>query len=69
MHPRAVGTGLGRCKHGIHPQLRVTAIDPATSQYRFFEKHSVSVAPFEVQGASPEKRGYRACAAVSVPIR
>ena len=43
--------------NGIHPQLlRVLAIDPATTRYRFFENHSVAVAPFEVQGASPEKQ-------------
>jgi phenylpropionate dioxygenase-like ring-hydroxylating dioxygenase large terminal subunit len=43
--------------NGIHPQLlSVIAIDPATSRYRFFEHHSVAMAPFEVQGASPEKQ-------------
>lgn len=43
--------------NGIHPQLlSVIAIDPATSKYRFFENHSVAMAPFEVQGASPEKQ-------------
>jgi phenylpropionate dioxygenase-like ring-hydroxylating dioxygenase large terminal subunit len=43
--------------NGIHPQLlRVIAIDPATSRFRFFENHSVAVAPFEVQGASAEKQ-------------
>jgi len=43
--------------NGIHPQLlSVIAIDPATSRYRFFERHSVAMAPFEVQGASPEKQ-------------
>jgi hypothetical protein len=43
--------------NGIHPQLlRVIAIDPATSRYKFFENHSVAMAPFEVQGASPEKQ-------------
>ncbi len=40
---------------GIHPQLlRVINIDPATSRYRFFEQHSVSMAPFDVVGATPE---------------
>ncbi|WP_165646255.1 aromatic ring-hydroxylating oxygenase subunit alpha [Mycolicibacterium fortuitum] len=40
---------------GIHPQLlRVINIDPATSRYRFFERHSVSMAPFDVVGATPE---------------
>ncbi|MFZ2174047.1 MAG: SRPBCC family protein [Rhodococcus sp. (in: high G+C Gram-positive bacteria)] len=34
---------------GIHPELlRVISIDPATTRYRFFDDHSVSVAPFEV---------------------
>ena len=43
--------------NGIHPQLlSVLAIDPATARYRFFENHSVAVAPFEVKGASPEKQ-------------
>ncbi|KKC06936.1 aromatic ring-hydroxylating oxygenase subunit alpha [Mycobacterium nebraskense] len=40
---------------GIHPQLlRVIEIDPSKSRYRFFETHSVAVAPFEVQGASAQ---------------
>ena len=43
--------------NGIHPQLlSVLAIDPATARYRFFENHSVAVAPFEVQGAGTEKQ-------------
>lgn len=43
--------------NGIHPQLlSVIAIDPATSRYKFFEHHSVAMAPFEVQGASAEKQ-------------
>ena len=43
--------------NGIHPQLlSVLAIDPTTARYRFFENHSVAVAPFEVKGASPEKQ-------------
>lgn len=43
--------------NGIHPQLlSVIAIDPATSRYKFFENHSVAMAPFEVPGASPEKQ-------------
>lgn len=42
---------------GIHPQLlRVINIDPATSRFQFFENHSVAVAPFEVQGATPDKQ-------------
>jgi phenylpropionate dioxygenase-like ring-hydroxylating dioxygenase large terminal subunit len=42
---------------GIHPQLlSVLAIDPATSRYRFFDNHSVAVAPFEVKGADAEKQ-------------
>jgi phenylpropionate dioxygenase-like ring-hydroxylating dioxygenase large terminal subunit len=37
---------------GIHPQLlRVIMIDPAKSRYQFFDKHSVSMAPFEVAHA------------------
>jgi phenylpropionate dioxygenase-like ring-hydroxylating dioxygenase large terminal subunit len=41
---------------GIHPQLlRVIMIDPAKSRYRFFDRHSVSMAPFEV--ANAEKYG------------
>lgn len=41
--------------NGIHPQLlRVIQIDPSKSRYRFFESHSVAVAPFEVQGASAQ---------------
>jgi nitrite reductase/ring-hydroxylating ferredoxin subunit len=36
---------------GIHPQLlQVIMIDPATTRYRFFDKHSVACAPFEVAG-------------------
>ncbi len=43
--------------NGIHPQLlTVLNIDPTTSRYRFFDNHSVAVAPFEVQGASAEKQ-------------
>ncbi|AFM19850.1 Rieske (2Fe-2S) domain-containing protein [Mycolicibacterium chubuense NBB4] len=43
--------------NGIHPQLlTVLAIDPATSRYQFFDRHSVAVAPFEVKGASTEKQ-------------
>jgi len=42
---------------GIHPQLlRVLEIDPATQRYRFFEDHCVTVAPFEVQGATTENQ-------------
>ncbi|OBJ03954.1 (2Fe-2S)-binding protein [Mycobacterium alsense] len=41
--------------NGIHPQLlRVLHINPATARYRFFENHSVAMAPFEVAGASAE---------------
>ncbi|MGV9797477.1 aromatic ring-hydroxylating oxygenase subunit alpha [Mycobacterium sp. NPDC003449] len=37
---------------GIHPQLlQVVMIDPSTTRYRFFDRHSVSCAPFEVAGA------------------
>lgn len=43
--------------NGIHPQLlRVINIDPATSRYRFFDQHSVSMAPFDVVGATPEQQ-------------
>lgn len=36
---------------GIHPELlQVVMIDPSTTRYRFFDKHSVSCAPFEVAG-------------------
>ena len=43
--------------NGIHPQLlSIIAIDPATSRYKFFENHSVAMAPFDVHGASPEKQ-------------
>lgn len=38
--------------NGIHPELlRVIMIDPKTVRYRFFENHSVSVAPFDVANA------------------
>jgi phenylpropionate dioxygenase-like ring-hydroxylating dioxygenase large terminal subunit len=43
--------------NGIHPQLlRVIEIDPATQRYRFFTDHCVTVAPFDVPGASAEKQ-------------
>jgi len=43
--------------NGIHPQLlAVLEIDPATSRYRFFEAHSVAMAPFEVKGAGADKQ-------------
>ncbi|MGY1994407.1 aromatic ring-hydroxylating oxygenase subunit alpha [Mycolicibacterium fortuitum] len=43
--------------NGIHPQLlRVINIDPATSRYRFFDQHSVSMAPFDVVGATPAQQ-------------
>ena len=36
---------------GIHPELlRVIMIDPGKTRFRFFDKHSVSCAPFEVAG-------------------
>ncbi|HEY9310802.1 aromatic ring-hydroxylating dioxygenase subunit alpha [Williamsia sp.] len=36
---------------GIHPELlQVVMVDPSTTRYRFFDKHSVSCAPFEVAG-------------------
>lgn len=45
---------------GIHPQLlRVIAIDPTKTKYRFLDKHSIAVAPFEVahvDGMGPEKQ-------------
>lgn len=38
--------------NGIHPQLlQVLHINPKTARYRFFENHSVAMAPFEVVGA------------------
>ncbi len=43
--------------NGIHPQLlAVLNINPKTARYQFFENHSVAVAPFEVQGAGPQKQ-------------
>ena len=45
---------------GIHPQLlRVLVIDPTKVKYRFLDKHSIAVAPFEVahvEGMGPEKQ-------------
>ena len=42
---------------GIHPQLlQVLHINPRTARYRFFENHSVAVAPFEVAGASAQEQ-------------
>jgi nitrite reductase/ring-hydroxylating ferredoxin subunit len=42
---------------GIHPQLlQVINIDPKTSRYKFFDKHSVSMAPFDVVGADAENQ-------------
>ncbi|MGW0160897.1 aromatic ring-hydroxylating oxygenase subunit alpha [Mycobacterium sp. NPDC003323] len=45
---------------GIHPQLlRVLVIDPAKTKYRFLDRHSVAVAPFEVahvDGMGPDKQ-------------
>ncbi len=45
---------------GIHPQLlRVLVIDPTKTRYRFLDKHSVAVAPFEVahvEGMGPDKQ-------------
>ncbi|MCV7154577.1 aromatic ring-hydroxylating oxygenase subunit alpha [Mycolicibacterium pyrenivorans] len=43
--------------NGIHPQLlAVLNINPETARYQFFDKHSVAVAPFEVQGAGAQKQ-------------
>ena len=43
--------------NGIHPQLlQVLHINPRTARYRFFENHSVAVAPFEVAGASAQEQ-------------
>jgi phenylpropionate dioxygenase-like ring-hydroxylating dioxygenase large terminal subunit len=43
--------------NGIHPQLlAVLNINPKTARYQFFERHSVAVAPFEVQGAGAQKQ-------------
>jgi nitrite reductase/ring-hydroxylating ferredoxin subunit len=42
---------------GIHPQLlQVINIDPKTSRYQFFDKHSVAMAPFDVVGANAENQ-------------
>ncbi|MGU3500802.1 aromatic ring-hydroxylating oxygenase subunit alpha [Mycobacterium sp. C31M] len=45
---------------GIHPQLlRVLVIDPTKTKYRFLDRHSVAVAPFEiahVDGMGPDKQ-------------
>ncbi|WP_418888441.1 aromatic ring-hydroxylating oxygenase subunit alpha [Mycolicibacterium neoaurum] len=45
---------------GIHPQLlRVLVIDPTKTRYRFLDRHSVAVAPFEVahvEGMGPDKQ-------------
>lgn len=45
---------------GIHPQLlRVLVIDPTKVKYRFLDRHSIAVAPFEiahVEGMGPEKQ-------------
>jgi nitrite reductase/ring-hydroxylating ferredoxin subunit len=45
---------------GIHPQLlRVMVIDPTKVKYRFLDKHSIAVAPFEiahVEGMGPDKQ-------------
>ena len=47
--------------HGIHPQLAQRARDRSQrpARYRFFENHSVAVAPFEVTGASAGEAGRR----------
>ncbi|KUI43045.1 (2Fe-2S)-binding protein [Mycobacterium sp. IS-1590] len=43
--------------NGIHPQLlQVLHINPRTARYRFFENHSVAMAPFEVTGASAQEQ-------------
>jgi phenylpropionate dioxygenase-like ring-hydroxylating dioxygenase large terminal subunit len=49
--------GEGYHINGIHPQLlRVINLDPATTRYRFFDRHSVAVAPFDVVGAGPAEQ-------------
>lgn len=43
--------------NGIHPQLlQVLHINPKTARYRFFDNHSVAMAPFEVAGASEQEQ-------------
>ena len=43
--------------NGVHPQLlAVLNIQPETTRYKFFENHSIAMAPFEVVGATPEKQ-------------
>lgn len=43
--------------NGVHPQLlAVLNIQPETARYKFFENHSIAMAPFEVVGATAEKQ-------------
>jgi len=43
--------------NGVHPQLlAVLNIQPETTRYKFFENHTIAMAPFEVVGATPEKQ-------------
>ncbi|GAY18149.1 SRPBCC family protein [Mycobacterium sp. shizuoka-1] len=43
--------------NGVHPQLlAVLNIAPETTRYKFFENHTIAMAPFEVSGATPEKQ-------------
>ena len=43
--------------NGVHPQLlAVLNIRPETTRYKFFENHTIAMAPFEVVGATPEKQ-------------
>jgi phenylpropionate dioxygenase-like ring-hydroxylating dioxygenase large terminal subunit len=43
--------------NGVHPQLlAVLNIQPETTRYKFFENHSIAMAPFEVVGATAEKQ-------------
>lgn len=43
--------------NGVHPQLlAVLNIQPETTRYKFYENHSIAMAPFDVVGATPEKQ-------------
>ena len=43
--------------NGVHPQLlAVLEIQPETTRYKFFENHTIAMAPFEVKGATAESQ-------------
>lgn len=43
--------------NGVHPQLlAVLEIQPETTRYKFFENHTIAMAPFEVKGATAENQ-------------